>query len=108
MDAGRKTARYIIGKEREKLKQEKKRIYMKYAVEVAIAVGELLDKPAKPIEHKLLDTVAKRLKLDEAQEKKMESESDEELERELARLNKQEKEGKGKKSKKKEEEGGEE
>jgi DNA topoisomerase-6 subunit B len=111
MDAGRKTARYIIGKEREKLKQEKKRIYMKYAVEVAIAVGELLEKPPKPIEHKLLDTVAKRLKLDEAQEAKMEAQSDEELEKELARLNKQEKETKGgKKAKKNEDDadGGEE
>ncbi len=110
MDAGRKTARYIIGKERERLKQEKKRIYMKYAVEVAIAVGELLEKPPKPIEHKLLDTVAKRLKLDEAQEAKMEAQSDEDLEKELARLNKQEKETKtGKKAKKNEDdEGGEE
>jgi hypothetical protein len=83
---------------------------MKYAVEVAIAVGELLEKPPKPIEHKLLDTVAKRLKLDEAQEAKMEAQSDEDLEKELARLNKQEKETKtGKKAKKNEDdEGGEE
>jgi DNA topoisomerase-6 subunit B len=113
MDVGRRTARYIIGKEREKLKQEKKRIYMKYAVEVAIAVGELTEKDPKPIEHKLLDIVSKRLKLDEQQEKELEAESDEELEKEIARLSKQEKEanmGKGAKKKKGEEaeEGGEE
>lgn len=110
MDAGRKTARYIIGKERERLKLEKKRIYMKYAVEVAIALGELIEKEPKPIEHKLLDIVAKRLKIDEAQEKELEAESDAELEKELARLNKQEKETKGGKTKKKEEDenGGEE
>lgn len=105
MDVGRRTARYIIGKERERLKMEKKRIYMKYAVEVAIAIGELVEKDPKPIEHKLLDTVSKRLKLDEQQEKALEAESDEDLEKELARLNKQEKEGKGKKSAKKEEKG---
>ena len=69
MDAGRRTARYIIGKEREKLKQEKRRIYMKYAIEVAIALGELTEKPPKPIEHNLLDIVAKRLKIDDEQEK---------------------------------------
>lgn len=110
MDAGRRTARYIIGKERERLKMEKKRIYMKYAVEVAIALGELTEQSPKPIEHKLLDTVAKRLKLDDQQEKELEAESDEELEKELARLNKKEKEAKGGKKAKKEnaEDGGDE
>ncbi len=108
MDAGRRTARYIIGKERERLKMEKKRIYQKYAVEVALAVGELLEKDPKPIEHKLLETVAKRLKLDEQQEKQLEAESDAELEKEIARLNKMEKEtktGKGTKKKAETEEG---
>lgn len=111
MDAGRRTARYIIGKEREKLKQEKKRIYMKYAVEVAIALGELIEKEPKPIEHKLLDIVAKRLKIDEQQEKALEAESDADLEKELARLNKQEKEaktGKGKKKAAEDDNGGDE
>ncbi len=110
MDAGRKTARYIIGKERERLKMEKKRIYMKYAIEVAIALGELTEKEPKPIEHKLLDIVAKRLKIDEAQEKELEAESDAELEKEIARLGKMDKEAKGGKGKKKEadEDGGEE
>ncbi|MFH0970039.1 MAG: DNA topoisomerase VI subunit B [Candidatus Diapherotrites archaeon] len=100
MDAGRRTARYIIGKEREKLKQEKKRIYMKYAVEVAIALGELTEQPPKPIEHKLLDTVAKRLKLDDEQEKKMEEQSDEDLEEEIKRLEKKGEKTKEKKEKK--------
>ncbi len=112
MDVGRRTARYIIGKERERLKMEKKRIYMKYAIEVAIAVGELIEKDPKPIEHKLLDTVAKRLRLDDQQEKALEAESDEELEKELARLNKKEAEAKGgkkaKKGKDDEADGGEE
>ncbi|MEK6902235.1 MAG: DNA topoisomerase VI subunit B [archaeon] len=110
MESARKTARYIIGKERERLKMEKKRIYMRYAVEVAIALGELLEKDPKPIEHKLLDIVAKRLKLDDQQEKELEAESDEELEKEIARLAKKEKEGKGEKGKKKkdDEDGGDE
>ncbi len=101
MDVGRRTARYIVGKERERLKQEKKRIYQKYAIEVAIAVGELTEKDPKQIEHKLLETVAKRLRLDEAQEKKLEEESDEELQKELEKLSKKEKEMKGEKGKKK-------
>ena len=111
MESARKTARYIIGKERERLKMEKKRIYMRYAVEVAIALGELLEKDPKPIEHKLLDIVAKRLKLDDQQEKELEAESDEELEKEIARLAKKEKEekgGKGAKKKKDDEDGGDE
>ncbi|MDP2666394.1 MAG: DNA topoisomerase VI subunit B [Candidatus Diapherotrites archaeon] len=108
MESGRKTARYIISKEHERLKQEKKRIYMKYAIEVAIGLGELIEKDPKPIEHKLLETVAKRLKLDEQQEKKMEAQTDEDLEKELERLNKEDKK-KGKAKKPAEnEEGGEE
>ncbi|MEK6973275.1 MAG: DNA topoisomerase VI subunit B [archaeon] len=118
MQVGRKTARYIIKKEKEKIKQEKKRVFMKYAIEVAKAVGELTKKDPAKIEKKLLDIVIKRLKLEEEQEKKeeeaLEEEDDEKLEKELDKLVKkkeaEEKKVKGgkKKSKKATEESDEE
>ncbi|PIU21142.1 MAG: DNA topoisomerase VI subunit B [Candidatus Diapherotrites archaeon CG08_land_8_20_14_0_20_34_12] len=90
MQVGRRTARYIIKKEKEKIKQEKKRVFMKYAIEVARAVGELTKKDPAKIEKKLLDIVIKRLKLEEEQEKKeeaaLEEEDDEKLEKELEKL----------------------
>ncbi|MEW6294900.1 MAG: DNA topoisomerase VI subunit B [Candidatus Diapherotrites archaeon] len=100
MDAGRKIVRYIVGKRKEKEKQEKKRMYMKYAIEVAYAVSALTGKEKKSIEKKLLDIVLKKLKLEEQEEKRIEEESDEELEKEIEKeLKKQKKEGKGKKKK---------
>lgn len=112
MDAGRKTARYIIGKERDRLKLEKKRQFMKYAKEVALAIGSLTGKKPGDIETKLLDIVVKKLKIEEAQEekekKKIEEASDAELEKDLAKLQKEAKEAtkKGKKKKGGEDEGG--
>jgi len=101
MDAGRKIVRYIVGKRKEKEKQEKKRMYMKYAVEVAYAVSLLTGKEKKSIEKKLLDIVLKKLKLEEQEEKRIEEESDEELEKEIEKeLKKQNKEAPGKKKKK--------
>lgn len=109
MDAGRKTARYIVGKERERLKQEKRRIFTKYAIEVARATGEMLKKDPKPIEKKLLDIVIKHLKIEEAKEQELETQSDEELEKQLKQLQKEQKEtGKTKKKKAKEGSGGDE
>jgi DNA topoisomerase-6 subunit B len=96
MDSGRKIARHIIGKKREKEKQERKRMYMKYAVEVAQALSELTKKNKQEIEKKLLQIVLKRLKLEEEQEKK--ELSDEEIEKEIKKeeAKKKKKEGKSK------------
>ena len=54
MEVGRKTFRYISGKRREAEKQMKKRIFMKYAVEIAIALSELTDKAGDKIQKKIL------------------------------------------------------
>lgn len=104
MDAARRVARHIVGKRREKEKQEKKRMYLKYATEVALAVSELTGKPKTEIEKKLLNTVLKRLKLEEEEDKKILEASDEEIEKQLEKEAKKEekkKEKKGKKGKKK-------
>ncbi|MFA4907649.1 MAG: DNA topoisomerase VI subunit B [archaeon] len=98
MEAGRKIARYIVGKRKEAEKQEKKRLYMRYAPEVAIAVSALTKDPRKDLEKELLDIVLRKLKLDEAQDKKVEEESDDEIENELE--NELKKEAKKKKPKK--------
>ncbi|MBI2598466.1 MAG: DNA topoisomerase VI subunit B, partial [Candidatus Diapherotrites archaeon] len=70
MEAGRKTGMYISSKLREQEKQNKRRIFMKYAKEVAIGLHELTKKPVTEIEKKLLDIVMHKLKLEEAQEAK--------------------------------------
>lgn len=101
MDTGRRIARYIVGKRKEAEKLEKKRLYMRYAPEVAGAIAELTKENKKELEKKLMDIVLKKLKLDEAQEKKIEEESDEEIEKELEKeLKKNGKSGKKGKAKK--------
>jgi len=101
MDAGRKIAHYVMGKRKEKEKQEKKKLFMKYATEVAYAVGELAEKSKEEIEKKLLNIVLKKLKLDEQKEKELEEMGEEEIEKELEKeAKKAEKEKKkGKKGK---------
>ncbi len=81
MDSGRKISRFIIGKKREKEKQAKRKMYMKYAIEVAYAIGELTKKNKEEIEKKLLNIVLKRLKLEEQEDKK--ELSDEQIEKEM-------------------------
>ncbi len=105
MDTGRKIYHYVAGKRREAEKQAKKKIFLKYATEVAIALNVLTEKPVKTIEAKLHEIVLKRLKLEEKKEKELADEmSDAELEKQAA------KEAKEKKKKKKAEfaEGGDE
>jgi DNA topoisomerase-6 subunit B len=96
MDTGRRICQYVSGKRREAEKQAKKKVFLKYATEVAIALHVLTEKPMKAIEAKLHEIVMKRLKLDEKKEKEVAGElSDEELEKEAK------KEAKKKKGKKK-------
>lgn len=70
MDAGRKTGLFISSKLREQEKQNKRKIFMKYAKEVAIGLHELTKKPVTELEKKLLDIVMHKLKIEEAQEAK--------------------------------------
>lgn len=69
MDTGRKTYRFISGKKKEQERQMKKRIFMKYAVEIAIALSELTGKQKEKIEKHLLEIVMQKLKLDYEQQK---------------------------------------
>ncbi len=98
MDSGRRIARHIVGKKKLKEKEMKKRIYLKYAVEVAIALSELTGKKKEDIEKKLHNIVLKRLKLEEQEEEK--ELSDEEIEKEMEKeAKKLEKKGKKKEEK---------
>ncbi len=100
MDTGRRIYHFVAGKRREAEKQAKRKLFMKYATEVAIALNVLTGKGVKLIEEKLHDIVLKRLKLDEKKEKELEEEmSDEQLEKEAkkaAKEKKKEKKGKRK------------
>jgi len=100
MDAARRIARHIVGKRKEKEKLEKKRMYLKYATEVALAVSEMTGKPKAEIEKKLLNIVMKRLKIEEEEENKVNDVSDEEIEKQLEKEVKKEEKKKEKKSKK--------
>ncbi|MFH0714216.1 MAG: hypothetical protein V1847_00685 [Candidatus Diapherotrites archaeon] len=70
MDAGRKIFRYIGFVRREQEKQEKRKLYYKYASEVAIAIAEMTGKKKEEVEKKLHDIVLKHLKMEEAREAK--------------------------------------
>ncbi len=101
MDTGRKIYRYVALKKREEEKQQKRKLFMKYAAEVAYGLQELTKEKKETIEKKLLQIVLNRLKIEEEQMAKEEvpEELDEaELEKE-AKKEKKEKEKKGKKKK---------
>ena len=107
MDAGRKIYRFIGFQRRMAEKEAKRKMYYKYATEVAYAVAELTDGNKKEIEAKLHALVLKHLKLEEKKEqeeaKKMENLSEDEIEKEYEkRKAKEKKEGekKGKGGKK--------
>ncbi len=70
MDVGRKIYRYVGYKKREEEKQRKRKLFNKYAREVAIAVSELTKKPVEPIEKKLLEIIVKRLKIEEEKDER--------------------------------------
>jgi len=93
MQTGRKAGNYISGKRREAEKQAKKKVFLKYATEVAIALNELTGKPVKTIEAKLHEIVLKRLKLEEKQEQK-------EIAEQNGKAEEEKKEGKGEEGKK--------
>ncbi len=109
MDTGRKIYRYMSLKRREEEKQKKRKLFMKYATEVAIGLHELTGEKKDSIEKKLHDIVLHRLKIDEAKDEAEdvpEEMTDEELKKEAEK----EKKEKGKKKKKSrlDDEGGDE
>ena len=100
MQAARQIMRHIAGKRRQQEKEQKKKLFMKYATEVAIALHELTGKKKDEIEKKLHAIVLKKLKLEEKMEKDLEQKTDEEiaaeLEKEAAKEKKQSKKKKPK------------
>lgn len=104
MDAGRKIYRFIGHQRRLAEKEAKRKMYYKYATEVAYAVAELTDGNKKEIEAKLHALVLKHLKLEEKKEqeeaKKIESLSEEDIEKEYAKRKEKEKKEDDKKGKK--------
>ncbi|MDD5148707.1 MAG: DNA topoisomerase VI subunit B, partial [Candidatus ainarchaeum sp.] len=108
MQAARQIMRHIAGKRRQAEKEMKKKLYLKYATEVAIALHELTGKKKDDIEKKFHAIVLKKLKLEEKMEKDLEKETDEEIAAELEKEAEKEKKGKGKKKKKTSGEEGEE
>ncbi len=106
MDTGRKIYTFIGHQRRQAEKEAKRRMYYKYATEVAIAVAELTHRNKKEIEEELHALVLKHLKMEEQKEKQAEPKgemSEEEIEKEYEKRmerEKKEKEKKGKKGKK--------
>jgi DNA topoisomerase-6 subunit B len=98
MQAARQIMRSIAGKRRLEEKEQKKKLFLKYATEVAIALHELTGKKKDEIEKKFHAIVLKKLKLEEKMEKELEQKTDEEIAAELEK--EAEKEKKGKKNKK--------
>ncbi len=100
MDTGRKIYRFVALKRREEEKQQKRKLFTKYAKEVAIGLHELTKKPQNEIEKKLLDIVHHKLKIDEekeAREDVPEELSDEEIQKLEAKAKKENGKKKGKK-----------
>jgi len=99
MDTGRKIYRFVALQRREAEKQLKRKLFTKYAKEVAIGIHELTKKPTNDIERKLLDIVLQKLKIEEQQEAK--DDLPEELsDEEIKKLEAKEKKEKDKKTKK--------
>ncbi len=100
MDTGRKIYTFIGHQRRQAEKEAKKKMFYKYATEVAIAVAELTRKNKKDIEEKLHALVLKHLKMEEQKEKaegKGEL-SEEEIEKEYEKRMEREKKEKDKKA----------
>ncbi len=99
MDTGRKIYRFVALQRREAEKQMKRKLFMKYAKEVALGLNVLTKKNAHDIEKKLLDIVLTKLKIEE--QKEADENLPEELsDEEIKKLEAKEKKEKGKKPKK--------
>ena len=111
MDTGRRIYTFIGRQRRLAEKEAKRKMFYKYATEVAYAVSELTGKTKKDIEQKLHSIVLKHLKLEEQKEKEMDQKSEmseEEIEKEYEKRKAREKKDSEKKQKKKGISGGDE
>ncbi|MBR9681118.1 MAG: DNA topoisomerase VI subunit B [Candidatus Altiarchaeota archaeon] len=68
MEAGRTLKRYISGMHREALKVKRRSMFLKYAPEVAGALGKISHKNPEGIENMLIGMIEKRIKLREDKE----------------------------------------
>lgn len=105
MDTGRRIYTYIGHQRRQAEKEAKRKMFYKYATEIAIAIADLTHKNRKEIEEKLHALVLKHLKMEEQKEKAEEKKemSEQEIEKEYEKRmakEKKEKEKQGKKGKK--------
>lgn len=104
METGRKIYIFIGHQRRQAEKEAKRKMFYKYATEVAIAVSELTGKNRKDVEAKLHALVLKHLKLEEQKEKQEDAKSEmseEEIEKEYEKRKEKEKKEAAKKPKKK-------
>ena len=105
MDTGRRIYRFIGFQKRQAEKEAKRKMYYKYATEVAGAIADLTKKNRKQIEEKLHAMVLRHLKLEEQKEKaeeaKMESLDEEDIEKDYEKRKSREKKEAEKKGAKK-------
>jgi len=102
METGRKIYTFIGHQKRQAEKEAKRKMFYKYATEVAIAISELTGKNKKEIEAKLHALVLKHLKLEEQKEKSEGSElTEDEIEKDYEKRKDKEKKEDKKKPKKK-------
>ncbi len=105
MDAGRRIFRFIGHQKRLAEKEKKRKMYYKYATELAAALAELTGKSKESMEKKLHAIVLKHLKMEEEREKteaqKLEAMGEEEIDKEYEKRKAREKKSEEKKKKKK-------
>ncbi|MBR9689800.1 MAG: DNA topoisomerase VI subunit B [Candidatus Altiarchaeota archaeon] len=65
MEVGRSLKRYVSGIHREALKIRRRSMFLKYAPEIAGALGKISETNPEPIENMLIDMIQKRIKLRE-------------------------------------------
>jgi len=70
MEAGRILKRYISGIHREALKVKRRSMFLKYAPEVAWALGKIKNQNPEGIENMLIGMIEKRIKIKETKEAK--------------------------------------
>lgn len=99
-EAGRKIFRFIGYQRRMAEKEKKRKMYYKYATEIAIAIADMTGKNKADIEKKLHEIVLKHLKIEEAKEKAEEAKWDNLTEEEIEKESKKVKEKEDKKAKK--------
>ncbi len=94
METGRKIYTYVGRMRRQAEKEAKKKMFYKYATEVALAVAELTGRKRNDVEEKLHALVLKHLKLEEQREKEAEAKgeaSEDEIEKNYERRKAKEK-----------------